>query len=100
MKVPLVVKIAMMMNTVMATDGPASQFHHDTPRKSFSGERLRGRRSMPTVPKSMWRSPRGSASQFGPSMPTAPSTALTTPRVLKRKVKSTVIATDAVTEGK
>ena len=36
MKVPLVVKIAMMMNTVMATDGPASQFHHDRPRKSFS----------------------------------------------------------------
>ena len=36
MKVPLVVKIAMMMNTDMATEGPASQSHHDSPRKPFS----------------------------------------------------------------
>ena len=99
MKVPLVVKIAMMMNTVIATDGPASQFHHDTPRKSFPVS-ASGPSVMPTVPKSMWRSPLGSASQLGPSMPIAPSTALTTPRVLKRNVKSTVIATDAVTDGK
>ncbi len=44
--------------------------------------------------------PLGSANQLGPLRPIAPRISLTTPKVLKRKVNSTVIATEAVTEGK
>ena len=43
MNVPLVVKIAMRMNAIIATDGPASQSHHDTPRNSLR-QRQSGRR--------------------------------------------------------
>jgi hypothetical protein len=33
MKVPLVVNTAISTNADIATDGPASQSHHETPRK-------------------------------------------------------------------
>ena len=39
MKVPLVVKMAMMMNAVIATDGPPSQSHHETPRRVLPRQR-------------------------------------------------------------
>ena len=71
MKVPLVVKIAMMMNTVMATEGPANQFHQERPRKSASVSAA-GPSVTPTDPKRIWRMPLGSANQLGPLMPIAP----------------------------
>ena len=44
--VPLVVKIAIRMKANMATEGPASQSHHETPRKPLLRER-RGARVDP-----------------------------------------------------
>jgi hypothetical protein len=89
----------MKMNAVIATDGPASQFHHDRPRKSFS-VRKAGPDVTPTAPRALWRMPLGSWNQLGPLMPTHDRISLTTPEAEKRNSHSTVIATDAVTEGK
>ncbi len=44
--------------------------------------------------------PRGSWNQFGPLIPTQPSTSFTAPVVLNRNSHSTVIATELVTDGK
>ncbi len=100
MNVPLVVKIAMMMNADIATEGPASQSHHETPRKPFRVSAVGARRRRRRAPSRMCRSPLGSLNQLGPSMPTRARIALTTPVVEKRNSHSTVIATELVTDGK
>ncbi len=48
----------------------------------------------------MWKMPRGSWNQFGPSIQTQLSTLFTGPVALNRKSHSTTMATDEVTEGK
>ena len=100
MNVPDVVKTASSTKADIATDGPDSQSHQLTPRKSCSVSRLgavgdaRGGRA----PRG--RSRAGRWNQFGPFMPTQPSTLFTAPVVLNRNSHSTVIATELVTDGK
>ena len=99
MKVPEVVKIAIRMKALIATEGPASQSHHEIPRKSLPA-RAPGAVSTPKTPSTMCSTPRGSANQFGPSRLNQDRILLTTPVALKRKSQSTVMATELVTEGK
>ena len=52
----------------MATQGPASQSHQVTPRKTVR-EAIDGGASTPNVPSTTWRIPRGSLNQLGPLQP-------------------------------
>ncbi len=99
MKVPLVVKMAMKMNAVIATDGPPIQSHHETPRKELPVS-AGGPLFMPSPASASWMIPDGSLNQFGPLMPTHDSTLLMAPDWLNRKSHRTVIATELVTDGK
>ena len=99
MKVPLVVKTAMRMKTLIATDGPAIHSHQLMPRNSLE-VRNSGPAWTPTAPRATCTIPRGSLNQFGPVMPIHESTSLTTPDVENRNSHSTVIATELVTDGK
>ena len=65
MNVPVVVNTAMKMKRVIATDGPASQSHQLTPRKSCSVSRP-GPSVDPERAEGTWRMPLGSLNQFGP----------------------------------
>ena len=78
MKVPDVVKIAITMNALIATDGPASHSQKEIPRKSLElqagGCRVDAEGAQDDV-----QTPRGSANQLGPSMLTQERTLLTAP---------------------
>ncbi len=67
MNVPDVVKTAIVMNMLIATLGPLIHCHHGMPRNPLP-VRAAGPWSTPTTPSRMCTTPRGSASQFGPSM--------------------------------
>lgn len=99
MNVPEVVKIASRMNALIAQDGPASQSHHETPKKPWPTS-IRGPLWIPNAPSAACSTPAGALNQFGPWMPTQPSSLLMAPLVLNRKSQSTVIATELVTDGK
>jgi hypothetical protein len=99
MKVPDVVKTAMVMKTDIAMLGPASQFHSETPSTSVS-VRNAGPSSTPTAPSSTCTTPRGSSNQLGPSMLRKLSAEFTTPLELNRNRNTTVMATELVTDGK
>lgn len=99
MNVPLVVKTAMRISADIATEGPDSQSHHDTPRKSEPVS-VAGPVETPRAPRATWTMPRGSLNQLGPSSPSRAMIALTGPANEKRKSQSTVIATELVTDGK
>src|SRR5690606_13897375 len=98
MKVPDVVKIARMMSTHIATEGPANQSHQLKP--SGPSAAAAPDPSTPTAPSSRCSTPRGSENQLGPSAPSQPSTWLTAPDEVKRKMKIVVIAIELVTDGK
>ena len=83
----------------MATLGPASQSHHESDRNPWSTNGP-GPSSTPTTPSSTCSTPRGSANQFGPLMPSHDSTLFTAPLPLNRKRKTSTIATELVTDGK
>ena len=99
MNVPEVVKMAIMMKALIATDGPASHSHHEMPRNSLEAS-ASGAVSRPKTPRTMCSTPRGSSNQFGPSIANHDSTLLTTPVGLNRNSHSTVMATELVTDGK
>ena len=82
MKVPAVVQTTRMMSADMATDGRRATPTSDSPSGPPVGRAPAG--GLVDVPEpspspSRWSSPRGSANQLGPSMPTSASSALTAP---------------------
>lgn len=96
MKVPDVVKIAIRMKAVMATEGPASHSQDEMPRKpgcAMDAGAL-------VLPVRMWRTPRGSANQFGPVMVSLASRAFTAPDAENKNSQTVVMATELVTDGK
>src|SRR3546814_13121214 len=98
MNVPDVVNTAMRMNADMATDGPANQSHHVTPRKPLC-VRAAGPDCTPKIPRKLWMTPRGSLNQLGPLIPVHDNTSLIAPEVENRNSHRTVIATVLVTDG-
>src|SRR5690606_33905120 len=98
MKVPDVVKIASTMSTHIATEGPANQSHQLRP--SGPPAAAAPDPSTPRPPSSRCSTPRGSANQLGPLTPSQPSTWLTAPEEVNRKMKIVVMAIELVTEGK
>jgi hypothetical protein len=88
-----------MMNTHMATLGPASHCHQVMPRNR-DDSRADGGESTPTHPNRMWTIPRGSLNQLGPSMLSFARNAFTVPLALNKNRNTTVIATELVTDGK
>lgn len=96
MKVPEVVKIAMMMKAVIAIDGP--EIHSQVEMPNRPGWLSAAGASPPPI--SRWKMPRGSANQFGPWMLSQDSTPLTAPLAENRNSQSTVMATVEVTDGK
>ena len=99
MKVPDVVKTARSTSALIATLGPASHSHHEIDRNRWS-VRAAGPWSMPRAPRTTCSTPRGSANQFGPLTPSQPSALFTAPLPANRKVNTSTIATELVTEGK
>src|SRR5689334_4434573 len=98
MNVPVVVQIARMMTTHIATDGP--EIHSQTDLPSTSPWAHDGLSSTPTALKKMWNSPRESLNHAGPWIPKISRTALTAPELANRKRNTTLIAIELVTEGK
>ena len=99
MKVPLVVNTAIRTKADIATEGPDSQSHHETPRKPVP-VRASGPSVMPTAARATCTMPRGSLNQFGAASPIADRIWLTGPANENRNSHSTVIATELVTDGK
>ena len=99
MKVPLVVNTAISTNADIATDGPASQSHQETPRKPAPVS-ASGPFETPTAPSATCTMPRGSLNQLGAATPIADMIWLTGPANENRNSHSTVIATELVTDGK
>ena len=96
MNVPDVVKTAMKMKAVIATEGPAIHSQGVTPRKP--GWDMDAGAS--GLPRMMWMRPRGSLNQLGPLRPNQARNALTAPVAENRNSHSVVMATELVTEGK
>ena len=68
MNVPDVVHTTSVMITTIATDGPENQSHQDRLKNSCRAQP--GAESTPTTPSAWWKTPRESAVQLGPWMPT------------------------------
>ena len=98
MNVPDVVQMTRMMITHMAMDGPDSQSHQDRFRNSCLAQF--GAAFTPKIRNTWWKTPRESASQFGPRIPTKSSNRLTAPPPWNRNRNTSVIAMLLVTDGK
>ena len=98
MNVPVVVQIARMMMTHMATDGPESQSHSDRPKICPCAQP--GLSPAPNRPRNRWSRPRESLNHWGPSMPKNLRSPLTAPVLEKRNRNTVEMAIELVTDGK
>src|SRR3954471_558842 len=94
---PVEVQTTSTMIEHIATLGPASQSHQDSPRKPWPASAAGGFAGSPSA---RWKRPRGSANQLGPSTPNSFSAAFTVPVLENRNRNTTEIATELVTVGK
>src|ERR1700733_4904445 len=99
MNVPDVVQMASAMTATMATLGPASQSHQDTPRKPWLAI-ADGAEVTPRPDSTMCSTPFGSSNQLGPCAPRLPMIALITPVVPKMYRNRIDTATELVMDGK
>ncbi len=93
MNVPEVVKTAMRMKADHGDRRAGDPVPARDPQDRGCSEGLSGPVT-PNAPRAMWKMPRGSSNQFGPSMPTQLSTLFTGPVALNRKSHSTTMATE------
>ncbi len=102
MNVPEVVQTTRTMIVHMATLGPDSQSHHDSPSGPPSVSAAGGASvsTRPRPPSNRWSRPRESENHSGLLIPNVASRLLTAPELAKMNRKTTLMATELVTEGK
>jgi hypothetical protein len=102
MNVPEVVQTTSEMIAHIATLGPEVQSHQVRPSMPCPVSAAGGAvvSTSPTASRARCRTPRGSANHCGPLMPNRPRMALIAPLLANMNRKTTLMATELVTDGK